>query len=228
VYYRKPKTGTTKRHEKNKNTRKNIRGSPFSNSNDRYSQGFRKNSGAIRLTFANTFVNFLRYPAAGEIYPLKRQNKMKMKLLLVTLLAIFAATMGGCRSCSSTAPGNNSNVNTNQPTPTPVPSPTAAPTPIPSPTATPAPTPDVVVGIPECDDLFAKFTEWAAEKNKNGSRAEKMAVAGLRITLIGPLKTKIDKMKPGDREKLAGQCSLAALQFEKKQRALEIDVNKVK
>ena len=153
---------------------------------------------------------------------------MKMKLLLVTLLAIFAATMGGCRSCSSTPPGNNSNVNSNQPTPTPVASPTAVPTPILSPTATPAPTPDVVVGIPECDDLFAKFEIWAAEKNRNGSRAEKIAVASLKIGLIGPIKNKIDKMKPGDREKLAGQCSLAAVQFERRQRALEIDANKVK
>ena len=152
---------------------------------------------------------------------------MKTKLFLFTLLVIFAISMGGCRSCSS-SPGDNSNANANSPTPVPSPittptlSPPASPTPAPS--ATPAP----VTGIPECDDLFAKFEIWAAEKNKNGSKAEKIAAAGLKITLIGPLKNKISKMKPGDRDKLAGQCSLAAIQFERKQRALEMNANTAK
>jgi hypothetical protein len=152
---------------------------------------------------------------------------MKIKLSLLFLLVIFALTMGGCKSCGSGNNGNNSNVDTNKPTPTPEATATPAPTPTPepSPTATPVPTPAVVTGIPECDDLFAKFEVWAADKNKNGSKAEKTAVALLKISLIGPIKSKIDKMKPGDREKLAGQCSLAAIQFERKQRALEIDPN---
>jgi hypothetical protein len=151
---------------------------------------------------------------------------MKTKFLLLILLVVFAVTMGGCRSCGS-SPGDNSNANKAIPTPevtaTPITTPTLSPPA--SPTPTPVPTPDVVTGIPECDDLFAKFEVWAAEKNKNGSKAEKTAVAVLKLTLIGPIKSKIDKMKPGDREKLAGQCSLAAIQFEKKQRQLEIDPN---
>ncbi len=151
---------------------------------------------------------------------------MKTKLLLLTLLVVFTITMGACSSMCGSSPGNT-NTNANTPTPTPVATPTATPVPTPSltPTPTPAPTPDVVTGIPECDDLFAKFEVWAADKNKNGSKAEKTAVAILKMTLIGPIKSKIDKMKPGDRDKLAGQCSLAAIQFEKKQRQLEIDAN---
>ncbi|HEV7644599.1 MAG TPA: hypothetical protein VGO50_11695 [Pyrinomonadaceae bacterium] len=149
---------------------------------------------------------------------------MKTKLLLLTLLVVFTITMGACSSMCGSSPGNT-NANANTPTPTPVATATPVPTPSLTPTPTPVPTPDVVTGIPECDDLFAKFEVWAADKNKNGSKAEKTAVAILKLTLIGPIKSKIDKMKPGDREKLAGQCSLAAIQFEKKQRQLEIDAN---
>ncbi len=149
---------------------------------------------------------------------------MKTKLLLLTLLVVVI-TMGACSSMCGSSPGDNSNANKATPTPEVTPSATPVPTPSLTPTPTPVPTPDVVTGIPECDDLFAKFEIWAAEKNKNGSKAERTAVAVLKLTLIGPIKSKIDKMKPGDREKLAGQCSLAAIQFERKQRQLEIDAN---
>ncbi len=152
---------------------------------------------------------------------------MKTKLLLLSVLIVFTVTLSGCSRCGG-GPGDNSNVNANTPTPAATPTPT--PTATPSPTATPilAPTPEPMTGIPECDDLFAKFEAWAAEKNKNGSKAEKIVVAGLKISLIGPLKNKIDKMKPGDRDRLAGQCSLAAIQFERKQRALETGSNTAK
>jgi len=146
---------------------------------------------------------------------------MKTKLIFLAVVIVFAVTLSGCSRCGS-GPGDNSNAN--RATPTPETTPLAA-TPTPTPTATPSPTPEVVTGIPECDDLFAKFDAWAAEKNKNGSKAEKFALLGLRLTLIVPIKKKIDKMKPGQRDELATQCSMAATQFEKKQRALEMPSN---
>lgn len=144
---------------------------------------------------------------------------MKIKLLLLTLMAVFAVTLSGCSQCGS------GGTNSNTPTPTPAVTPTPLPpTPTPTPTATPTPTvtPAVVTGIPECDDLFAKFEIWADEKNKNGSKAEKIAVAATKLALIIPLRKRIDKMKPTDRDQIAASCTIAATQFEKKQRDLEI------
>jgi hypothetical protein len=185
---------------------------------------FPQNSLLQFVLSVQAFKNFLRFSAQAKFIP-KRGKLMKIKLLFLTVLMVFAMTLSGCSKCGS-GPGDNSNSNANVPTPTPEPTPTATPTPAPTPT--PSPTPPVVTGIPECDDLFAKFEVWAAEKNKNGSKAEKTAVALMRLSLILPIKSKLDKMKPNDREKIAAQCSLASIQFERKQRSLETAPNVVK